>query len=187
MRRAYSRIELKSISDERRTFSGIASTPNTDRMGDVVDSEGAKYTLPIPLLWQHLADKPIGHISDVHASKAGIVVRGEVFKAAESKTLIERLDEAWESIKLGLVKGLSIGFTPIEAKPTKNKGGIHFLKWDWHELSAVTIPANTDASIQTIKSLDLAYLAASGRKEGVVWLGDSRRVRRDVIYLNNED
>jgi HK97 family phage prohead protease len=183
MRRAYSRIELKSINDDRRTFSGIATTPTADRVGDIVEPTGAQYSLPIPLLWQHDSGKPIGEISEVRASKAGIVIRGEVFKATESRTLMERLDEAWESIKLGLVKGLSIGFMPLEAKPLKDKSGIHFLKWDWHELSAVTIPANAEASIQTIKSLDREFLAASGKREGVVLLGDSRRVRRNVVYL----
>jgi phage head maturation protease len=97
---------------------------------------------------------------------------------------MDRLDEAWESIKIGLVRGLSIGFMPIEAKPLKNKSGIHFLKWNWHELSAVTIPANSEASIQTIKSLDHEFLAASGKREGVVVLGDSWRVgRKNVVYL----
>jgi HK97 family phage prohead protease len=185
MHRAYSRIELKSLNDSRRTFSGIASTPTPDRMGDIVDPDGAVYKLPIPLLWQHQSDKPIGEITDVRATKSGIVIRGEVFRASESKTLMERLDEAWESIKLGLVKGLSIGFSPLEASPLKDKsGGIHFQKWDWHELSAVTIPANTEASITAIKSMDRKLLAASGKREGVVWLGDPRRVRRNVVYLS---
>jgi len=186
MRRAYSTIEVKAISDSRRTFSGIATTPTPDRVGDVVEAEGAQYALPIPLLWQHDSGKPIGQVTEVRTTKAGIVVRGEVFRATESRTLAERLDEAWESLKIGLVRGLSIGFIPLEAKQLKDKSGIHFLKWAWHELSAVTIPANSEATIQTIKSLDRAFLAASGKKEGVIWLGDSRRVRRNVVYLNSK-
>jgi HK97 family phage prohead protease len=184
MRRAYSRIELKSLNDDRRTFSGIATTPMPDRVGDVVAPEGAQYSLPIPLLWQHDSGKPIGEIQSVETTKSGIRIRGEVFRATESRTLMDRLDEAWESIKIGLVKGLSIGFVPIEAKQLKDKSGIHFLKWSWYELSAVTIPANSEASIQTIKSLDREFLAASGKREGVVWLGEERRVRRNVTYLN---
>jgi HK97 family phage prohead protease len=186
MRRAYSTIEVKAISDSRRTFSGIATTPTADRVGDIVEPTGAEYSLPIPLLWQHDSSKPIGQIQEVRASKAGIVIRGEVFRATESRTLMERLDEAWESLKLGLVKGLSIGFMPLEAQPLKDKSGIHFKRWNWYELSAVTIPANAEASIQTIKSIDHAFLAASGKKEGVIWLGDSRRVRRNVVYLNSK-
>ena len=33
-------------------------------------------------------------------------------------------------------------------------GGIHFEEWDWLELSAVTIPANAECTITTIKSYD---------------------------------
>ena len=184
MRRAYSTIEVKALNEDRRTFSGVATTPDTDRVGDIVEPTGAEYSLPIPLLWQHDAGKPIGHITSVETSGSGIRIRGEVFRATESRTLMDRLDEAWESIKIGLVRGLSIGFMPIEAKPLKNKSGIHFLKWSWHELSAVTIAANQQASIQTIKSLDNEFLAASGKKESVVWLGDSWRVsRKNVVYL----
>src|SRR5690606_36665621 len=40
----------------------------------------------------------------------------------------------------------------------------HFTKWNWHELSAVTIPANADASITSIKSLDQQQRAAIGQK-----------------------
>jgi len=183
MQRAYSRIDLKSISDTRRTFSGIATTPTADRVGDIVEPTGAEYSLPIPLLWQHDSSQPIGQIQEVHASKAGIVIRGEVFKATESRTLMERLDEAWESLKIGLVRGLSIGFMPLEAQPLKDKSGIHFKRWSWYELSAVTVPANSQATITAIKSLDREFLAASGKREGVVLLGDSRRVRRNVVYL----
>ena len=184
MRRAYSRITVKALNDDRRTFSGIATTPTADRVGDVVESEGATYELPIPLLWQHDANQPIGAINEVTVSKGGIQIRGEVFRATESRTLADRLDEAWESLKIGLVRGLSIGFMPIEAKQLKDKSGIRFIKWAWHELSAVTVPANSEATITAIKSLDHEFLAASGKKESVVWLGDSWRVsRKNVVYL----
>ena len=184
MRRAYSRIEVKALNDNRRTFSGIATTPKADRVGDVVESEGATYELPIPLLWQHDANQPIGAINEVTVSKGGIQIRGEVFRATESQTLADRLDEAWESLKIGLVRGLSIGFMPIEAKQLKDKSGIRFIKWAWHELSAVTVPANSEATITAIKSLDNEFLAASGKREGVVVLDDSWRVsRKNVVYL----
>ena len=47
----------------------------------------------------------------------------------------------------------------------KNKlkeGGIDFSEWDWFELSAVTIPANADATITTIKSIDAGLRKAAG-------------------------
>jgi hypothetical protein len=42
-----------------------------------------------------------------------------------------------------------------------NSWGVIFEKWEWLELSAVTIPANADASIQTIKQYDAEALKAA--------------------------
>ncbi len=53
MKRAYSLFTVKSIDEEQRIIEGIATTPSTDRMGDIVEPEGAQFKLPIPLLWQH--------------------------------------------------------------------------------------------------------------------------------------
>ncbi len=60
---------------------------------------------------------------------------------------------------------MSIGFNPIESSQIKDTWAEHFLKWEWLELSCVTIPANVDASITTIKSADEALLAASGDRQ----------------------
>ena len=83
----------------------------------------------------------------------GIEVEIHLAQINESGKLKERLDEAWHSIKSGLVKGLSIGFRGKEYAYTDS--GIHFTKWDWHELSAVTIPANSEATITAIKAAAL--------------------------------
>jgi HK97 family phage major capsid protein/HK97 family phage prohead protease len=162
--RAYSLLSIKSINEDKREITGIASTPETDRMGDIVDPNGAEYKLPIPLLWQHDSGQPIGEVYAARSTKEGIEIKARVAKAPAPGTLSDRLDEAWQSIKIGLVKGLSIGFRPIEYAFMDN-GGMHFSKWDWLELSAVTIPANADASIITIKSIDAQSLSALGKKE----------------------
>ncbi|MFM7011873.1 MAG: peptidase U35, partial [Betaproteobacteria bacterium] len=60
--RAYSVLTIKSYDDDERTIEGIATTPSPDRYGDIVEPDGAKFQLPIPLLWQHDSDKPVGHV-----------------------------------------------------------------------------------------------------------------------------
>lgn len=76
----------------------------------------------------------------------------------------DRLDEAWQSIKAGLVQGLSIGFKPLEVSQIQETFGLRFIRWLWLELSAVTIPANAEATIRTVKSLDTKQRAATGKK-----------------------
>lgn len=170
LKRAYSLLEVKAFDEEKRELTGTATTPTADRYGDVVEPKGAQFDLPIPFLWQHDASQPIGHVTKAKVTNAGIDVTVKLAKTDEPGTLKERLDEAWQSIKLGLVRGLSIGFKPNEYSFIEGTGGIHFQSWVWLELSAVTIPANAEASIQTIKSIDTQLRAASGKRKGVISL-----------------
>lgn len=162
--RAYTTLEIKSVDEEARVLTGIASTIGTDRMGDIVEPKGAVFKLPLPLLWQHNSSQPIGHVTQAKVTANGIEVVAKI-----AKGVAPFIDDAWALIKAGLVRGLSIGFAPIEYSFLK-EGGVHFQKWDWYELSAVTIPANAEASISTIKSVDQEQRAASGNARPVVHL-----------------
>ena len=163
LRRAYSVLEVKAVQEDQWTVEGIASTPTPDRYQDVVEPMGAKFALPMPLLWQHDARKPVGEVTFAKPTKKGIPFRAKIRKAAEfsSETLKERALEAWESVKTGLVRGVSIGFKELEYAFLEN-GGIHFTEWEWLELSLVTIPANAEATITNVKSIDTELRAASG-------------------------
>lgn len=163
MNRAYSILDIKSVDEDQRIIEGIASTPSADRMGDVVEPMGAQFKLPMPLLWQHDSRQPIGEVFFAKPTKNGIPFKAKLGQVDEPGKLKDRLDEAWQSIKIGLVRAVSIGFRSIEYSIMED-GGWRFLEWEWLELSAVTIPANADATIQTIKSIDTAQRAASGRK-----------------------
>jgi len=164
--RAYSLLTVKSVDEDARIITGIATTPETDRMGDVVEPKGAQFKLPIPLLWQHNAHQPIGHVTAARVTADGIEITAQITKFDEPGALKDRLDEAWQSIKAGLVRGLSIGFKAIESARIEGTYGYRFLKWLWLELSAVTIPANSEATITAIKSLDAPFLAATGTQDG---------------------
>lgn len=171
MDRAYSTIEIKAVSDAKRTFTGIASTPSTDRMGDVVEPKGAVFKLPIPLLWQHDSKDPIGWITAAKITDKGIEVTGEVATITadpadpSAAALAQRLSTAWQYMKNKLVRGLSIGFNSIESARIDGTYGLKFIKWEWLELSAVTIPANQDATITAIKNIDTTQRAASGQSQ----------------------
>jgi HK97 family phage major capsid protein/HK97 family phage prohead protease len=164
-RRAYSLLHIKSVDDDKRIIFGTATTPETDIQDDVVEPKGAEFKLPIPFLWQHDSRQPIGHVTKAKVTSEGIDVEVRLQKTEEPGAVKDRLDSAWQDIKLGLVRGLSIGFVGKETARIEGTFGIHFLKWLWVELSAVTIAANQAASITAIKSIDTELLAASGRKQ----------------------
>lgn len=167
MQRAYSILTAKGVDEEADKYliSGIASTPTADRMGDVVDPLGAKFKTPMPLLWQHEHGKPVGNVTFAKPSKEGIPFAAELPKIKEAGALKDRVDEAIHSLKYKLVSAVSIGFRPIkDAYEYMDGGGIYFKEWDWLELSLVTIPANSEAVLDAVKSLDHKTLAALGRK-----------------------
>lgn len=157
------RVISEKSAAEQWSFSGTASTPTPDRQNDTVDPLGAKFTLPLPLLWQHSADMPIGHVVSATVSKDGIAVEGQITRPTDDMPpgMSGRLREAWSSLKAGLVRGLSIGFIPREFSPNKS-GGFDISAWDWLELSAVTIPANGDATVSAIKSVNPPTVPARG-------------------------
>lgn len=143
---AYTTLKILAVNDAEGWIEGIASTPETDRSGDIVVAEGAEYKLPIPLLWQHRSGEPIGHVEEVKITVEGIWVRCKI-----ALGVTEDIDKYWRMIKAGLVRGLSIGFNPVEYSQIEGSWSYKFLRWEWLELSAVTIPANADASILAVK------------------------------------
>lgn len=155
MKLAYSLLSVKAFNEDQWTLEGIATTPTPDRVDDVVEPKGAQFTLPVPFLWQHDKQQPIGQVTDAVVTDAGIQVKVQLTKPdqVESEELKKRLQTAWDSIKTGLVRGLSIGFRGLEVADIQGTWGYKFIKWDWYELSAVTIPANQEATITGIKSL----------------------------------
>lgn len=159
--RAYSFIEIKSIDEEERVIEGVATTPKADRVGDTVNPLGAKFKLPLPLLWQHNHQEPVGHVETAAPSAKGIPFRARLVKSDEPGTLKDRLDEAWQSLKLKLVQAVSIGFAPLKYNFLA-EGGIEYDEWEWLELSCVTIPANADCTITTVKTIDQALRVAAG-------------------------
>ncbi len=151
----YDPDECATLQDGYRYLEGIATTPTPDRMGDIVDPAGVSYKLPLPFLWQHDSEEPIGNVIMCDQSSAGIKVRVAMPKTDVPGIVKDRLDEAYQSIKMGLVRGLSIGFAPLEYSYMEDTGGYRFARIEWLELSAVTIPAQIEATIATIKSLDV--------------------------------
>lgn len=186
--RAYSTLEIKRMDDDSGLITGIASTPSTDRMSDVVVPTGAKFALPLPLLWQHNHSDPIGEVTEATVSEKGIEI---VAKVALGVT--EEIDRYWRLMKAGLVRGLSIGFRGLEGEAIKGTWGVRYTEWEWLELSAVTIPANAEANIATVKEYAAkpavsgipAAAPAASKAHRVVKLADTpARVRAKPFVIN---
>jgi HK97 family phage prohead protease len=180
MKRAYSLLTIKALQEDQRVILGTATTPTPDRMGDIVEPLGVTFSNPLPLLHQHQTDQPVGTVVFDKPTDQGIDFTANIPNITDPGPLKDRVDTAWGEVKAGLIRGVSIGFRPVEMA-FMDDGGIHFLESEILELSLVTIPANAEATIQAIKSLDRAASAASGnhvrRAFAVKLLPASRAVR----------
>lgn len=156
LERAYTLLHVKALDAPSRKFSGIASTPELDRQGHVIDMAGARFSNPLPLLLFHDQASPIGTVR-LKRGPDGIEFEATLPNIDTPGRVKDRIDEAWDSITAGLITGVSIGFRAVGDAVEVVKGGLKFLKTEILELSLVTIPANASASILTVKSL-----AASG-------------------------
>ena len=214
LQKAYSVLTVKDFkqSADVVTVEGIASTPTTDRVGDIVEPLGARFKTPMPLMMHHNSTLPVGRVMFAKATKDGIPFKAELPIVVEPGVVQDRVNEAIHSLKYFLIACVSIGFSPVEGAIERLKsGGLLYKAWNWLELSLVVIPANPDAVIsgfksmdaaakqqaliQQIKSADQAYLRASLGARPVVRLdmgskptpgASGKQSAKRLVYLNPE-
>lgn len=150
--RAYAAFEVKALETDRRTFSGWATTPSLDRVGDRINPMGARFAKSIPLLHGHSHSAPIGTAMFGKPTKKGIPFDAEIPVVSEEYgSLKDRVDTAWGELKYGMVRAVSIGFRALKYSFTDT--GVDYEEVEIYELSTVAIPALPDAVITAVKSM----------------------------------
>lgn len=163
MDRAYSLLSIEKVDAERRVITGIATTPTPDSVGDIIEPLGISFNNPVPLLLHHNRQAPVGRAIFKPPTRKGMEFEATFPVVTDPGIVKDRVDEAWHSVKAGLFMGVSVGIVGLkkDAEPLPT-GGLRIRKSEVIELSLVTIPANREATIMTVKSLDSEHLAASG-------------------------
>ena len=156
-------LTVKALDDGARELRGIATTPGPDRRGDCVDPLGCRFQNPVPLLWGHNSLAPIGTAMLGAPTPAGVPFVATLPRLTEAGTLKDRVDEAWHSVRAGLVRHVSIGYrAPATAMQPLPTGGTRFSEADIVELSLVAVPANAEARILATSQVASLIPAASG-------------------------
>src|SRR4051812_37916456 len=100
LQRAYSLVTIKGFDPETRAFTGIATSPTPDRMGDVIEADGIEFKNPLPLLLYHDNKKPVGETRFGKRTPDGIPFDALISKLdRETGAVRERLDEAVDSLR----------------------------------------------------------------------------------------
>jgi len=126
----------------------IAASSELARDGHVLVVQGLSLTNykknPI-VLWNHDPGEPIG------ACNAVGIVGGELAARIELSDASPKAQEIRAFAKGGIVKGVSIGFDPIDAEPLDpargSRGGLRITSSELLEISIVSVQADVNASI----------------------------------------
>lgn len=151
------RLETKaSIAvDDAGAITGLAwpfGTP--DRVGDMIEKGAfAGVQLPVPMLFGHDPNQPIGAWEEAIEGDDGLQVKGRLLVDH-----VERAREVRALVQAGSVRGLSIGFTTRKQAP--RPGGRTISALDLVEISLVTIPCHPGARVTSAKHSSSAIALA---------------------------
>lgn len=140
-------FETKLLAGDDGAISGRAWQFGTaDRVGDMIEPKAfAGAALPLPMLFGHDMNDPVGTWDEIRVEADGLHVTGkfvdEVARAREVRALV----------KAGAVRGLSIGFMTKKAAP-RTGGGRTISALELLEVSLVTLPMHPGARVTSAKS-----------------------------------
>lgn len=166
--RAFTELDVRDVAEaaDHMVVRGIANSPTVDRHGTSIDPMGARFKLPMPLLWHHEArTHSVGDVVSAKATPKGIEFEARLPRVTEDGLVKQAVDRAIHALKYRLVRGVSIGFDPVAGAVERLRDGVARIKeWDWLELSLVTVPSNPDAKVSYVRSTDPQAPAVPGNE-----------------------
>lgn len=134
----------------------VLSDETLDRQGDIIEAAGwdlkAFKKNPIAL-FGHSSQFPIGKWADVRVE--GKRLLGKLQLAARGTS--QRIDELRGLVEQGILRAVSVGFTPIEEEPLggERRTGTRYKRSELLEVSLVAVPANP-AALSLAKKLRIS-------------------------------
>jgi len=132
-------------------IAGMASTNNTDRVGDIIETEawtkgGLDNYLNNPvILFNHDYNQPIGRAVQLGTNDKGLQLKAKIAKSA---------GHVGELIKEGVLGAFSVGFRVKDADYMVETDGYKIKDAELLEVSVVTVPANQAATFSLAKSFN---------------------------------
>nr|WP_196107496.1 MULTISPECIES: HK97 family phage prohead protease [unclassified Ochrobactrum] len=166
MERAF--IETKIMGTDDGAIQATAwkfSTP--DRIGDwIVPGAFKSAKMPIPMLFGHDMNDPIGTWDIAEEKGDGLLLQGKLLVDD-----VSRAREVRALVKSGAVRGVSIGFITKSSSP-RTGGGRTIKSLELLEASLVTIPMHPGAKVTSAKSAVLALNIAAAINRAAAQIGE---------------
>jgi len=185
-------FELKGLTEEG-TFEGYLSTYDIDECNDQVVPGAFKRTLsawqkkksPIPLLWQHDPNQPIGYIENAEEDETGLKVKARLLLK------LGKAQEAYELLQNKVLHSMSIGYKNLK---DQSVDGIRKLKeiklyegslvlWPMNVTAMVTSFKADDEFLTRLKTLEDKLLALAGASDTDVVNGVTRHKPDDSLLI----
>ena len=154
-------LQIKAVDEEKRQFTGLASTWEKDLGGDVIEKGAFARTLKewrsggkvLPLLDSHKygsISAVLGKMIDAKETDAGLEATFQLRAGPQG-------EEAWDLVREGYIDGLSIGYEARDwDDPSKEEveSGVRrkLTEIGLVEVSLVQMPMNQGARIAAVKS-----------------------------------
>lgn len=168
---------ISSLGDRKMMF--VISTAARDRDGDTIDQNGwdlSSYKENSVVLWAHdTKQPPVAKATRLWTDHRGL--NAEIEWPPEG--VYPFADQLHGLVKNGFLNATSVGFRPIETRPTKT--GHHISKAELLEFSLVSLPSNQEALV-----LQRAY-APCDQSALTKWLGDQDEIDWDSINRERGD
>jgi hypothetical protein len=156
----------KSDNPDKRSFDAIITTSTLDRDGEVVLAEGVNYSNYLksggPVYYNHDHNRaealPIGKTDQIWKSKGQVKANIKLAKRSEDIIGPYFPDYVWSLIDQDIIKGISIGYIPVESRYPSKKDLADYgknvkriiSKVDLIEVSIAPLQANTEALITAV-------------------------------------
>ncbi|CUX15287.1 MULTISPECIES: HK97 family phage prohead protease [Agrobacterium] len=141
-------FETKIAATDTGEITGLAwPFGSADRVGDLIEPGSFKSaTLPLPMLFGHDLNDPIGVWSSASEDSTGLQVKGNLLIND-----VARAREVHALVKSGAVRGLSVGFV-TKKSVTRKGGGRTISALDLLEVSLVVVGMHPGARVTSAKS-----------------------------------
>lgn len=173
-------LEYKRLPDGEGRLSGLAATfGNLDSVNDIIvpgafaESLKRRPASKVRLLAFHNPNEPIGRIDLLEETKEGLQIDATLARG------VQRADEVERLINMGALDSASIGFRAKKSTRDRKTGARLLEKIDLFEVSVVSMPANEQALIRTVKRSDFGTVRRD--EDALRRLGYSRREAQLII------
>lgn len=178
-------LDLKSVSEKGQIEGYLNTFNHIDRVGD--NTQKGAFTKSIkalkekgevlPMLFGHDHTKIIGVWTEIKEDEHGLYGKGQL----NLDTELGR--EVYSNIKIGAVKGISIGYFEKETEWDNKTGSLLLKELELIEASIVLLPCNSQSNVEAVKQAN-----AEGEKpkktqleKALREMGFSRRESKTII------